>query len=103
VNPFLFFLLKTCIDPAHFLPSQNPQEAPYHRIMRAAHVIKGAAANLMCHQLRAASYALEQAAKAAHEAGANITPQHQAAVQQNVAGLQQAAANLVQFLKSIGV
>mmetsp|Transcript_18381 Transcript_18381/g.22065 ORF Transcript_18381/g.22065 Transcript_18381/m.22065 type:complete len:151 (-) Transcript_18381:168-620(-) len=39
----------------------------YHRIMRASHVIKGAASNLMCQQLRMAAMALEKNASAAHD------------------------------------
>jgi HPt (histidine-containing phosphotransfer) domain-containing protein len=71
--------------------------------MRAAHVVKGAAANLMCTQLRAASMNLEQAANAAHEAGAGITLVHQQAVQQYFTDLQVAGNNFAQFCTSIGV
>lgn len=75
--------------------------------MRAAHVIKGAAANLMCGQLRQASMALEQAASAAHEASAGGTaqppPEMQTAVQTNYANMQQAGSNYLAFLQSIGV
>lgn len=35
--------------------------------MRASHVIKGAASNLMCDELRTAAMHLEQAASAAHD------------------------------------
>mmetsp|Transcript_1933 Transcript_1933/g.2711 ORF Transcript_1933/g.2711 Transcript_1933/m.2711 type:complete len:90 (+) Transcript_1933:72-341(+) len=35
--------------------------------MRASHVIKGAASNLMCQQLRMAAMQLEKTASAAHE------------------------------------
>ena len=86
---------------------QNPQDNPYHRISRAAHGIKGAAANLMCGQLRAASMALEQSASAAHEASKGGTvqppPDLQTAVQNNYAQMQQAGNNYVGFLQSIGV
>lgn len=44
-----------------------PTTAPYQKIMRAAHVIKGAAANLMCPHLRQTSMELELAATAAHD------------------------------------
>lgn len=83
--------------------AQNPQDAPYHRIMRAAHVIKGAAANLMCGQLRQASMQLEQAASQAHEAGPNVTPEVVLAVQTNYAAMQQAGQSFLAFLQSIGV
>jgi HPt (histidine-containing phosphotransfer) domain-containing protein len=71
--------------------------------MRAAHVIKGAAANLMCGQLRQASMQLEQAAAAAHEAGPNVPPELQLAVQTHYAAMQQAGHNYLAFLQSIGV
>jgi HPt (histidine-containing phosphotransfer) domain-containing protein len=91
-NRFPYFLL------------QNPQDAPYHRIMRAAHVIKGASANLMCHQLRTAAMQLEQAASVAHDAGGvTAPPDLQSAVQVRFGDLQQATLNYLAFLQSIGV
>ena len=71
--------------------------------MRAAHVIKGAAANLMCGQLRQTSMQLEQAASQAHEAGLNVTSEMQMAVQTNYAAMQQALQIYLAFLQSIGV
>lgn len=75
--------------------------------MRSAHVIKGAAANLMCGQLRQASLQLEQAASAANDATAGGTAQPsadlQAAVQTEYANLQQASQNFISYLQSIGV
>jgi HPt (histidine-containing phosphotransfer) domain-containing protein len=87
---------------------KNPQDAPYHRIMRAAHVIKGAAANLMCGQLRQASYNLEQAASRAHEAShsattAAISPELMQSVQLCYSEMQQARQNYLSYLQSIGV
>lgn len=88
---------------------QSPQDAPYHRIMRAAHVIKGAAANLMCGQLRQASYNLEQAASRAHDAAANspnhtiAPPEYNTAVQTCYNDMQQARQQLLVYLQSIGV
>ena len=82
---------------------QNPQDDPYHKIMRAAHVIKGAAANLMCGQLRHACMALEHAASAAHEAGSSAPPELVQAVQTNFYNMQQAGNNFQVFLQSIGV
>ena len=89
---------------------KNPQDAPYHRIMRAAHVIKGAAANLMCGQLRQASYNLEQAASRAHEASNNnsaattmMTSELMQNVQHNYNDMQQARQNYLSYLQSIGV
>jgi HPt (histidine-containing phosphotransfer) domain-containing protein len=72
--------------------------------MRAAHVIKGASANLMCHQLRTAAAQLEQAASVAHDAGGVAAPPDlQAAVQVRFGDLQQATLNYLAFLQSIGV
>jgi HPt (histidine-containing phosphotransfer) domain-containing protein len=83
---------------------QSPQDAPYHRIMRATHVVKGAAANLMCGQLRSAAMALEDSAKLAHESGGMTAPLPlQQTVQAHVGQLQIAAQNFVGFLQSIGI
>jgi HPt (histidine-containing phosphotransfer) domain-containing protein len=72
--------------------------------MRAAHVIKGASANLMCAQLRATSLVLEQAASQCHEKGGTASPPPmQAAVQTAYGDLKQAAQNYVAYLVSIGV
>jgi HPt (histidine-containing phosphotransfer) domain-containing protein len=86
-----------------FFIFQTPPESPYHIIMRAAHVIKGAASNLMCNQLRTASMNLEQTANAAHESGNSITPLQQQTVQQCYVELQQAGQQFYTFLQSIGV
>lgn len=83
---------------------QNPQGTPYHQIMRSAHLLKGAAANLMCGPLRAAAMQLENSARAAHEQGeTSAPPDVQAAVQTAHVNLQQAAQNFVAFLFSIGL
>ena len=79
-------------------------------MMRAAHVIKGAAANLMCGQLRQASYNLEQAASRAHEAtsaptntAATIPPELMQNVQLYYNEMEQARQNYASYLQSIGV
>jgi HPt (histidine-containing phosphotransfer) domain-containing protein len=83
---------------------KNPHDAPFHRIMRAAHVVKGAASNLMCSQLRTAAMHLETAASRAHEAGGLTSPQPlQVAVQAAYLGLKQAAHSYAAFLQSIGI
>ena len=66
--------------------------------MRAAHVIKGAASNLMCSQLRATAMNLEQTASAANE-----QREHMANVQARYMELKQAVENYHAFLNSIGV
>jgi HPt (histidine-containing phosphotransfer) domain-containing protein len=72
--------------------------------MRAAHVIKGASANLMCAQLRATAMALESVASQCHEAGGVTSPPPlQAQVQAAYADLKQAAVNYAAHLQTIGV
>ena len=44
---------------------QSPEDSPFVQIMRAAHVIKGAASNLMCAELRQCAMQLETAASSA--------------------------------------
>ncbi|GAX21027.1 hypothetical protein FisN_1Lh301 [Fistulifera solaris] len=83
---------------------QNPGEAPYHLIMRAAHVVKGAAANLMCGQLRTAAMNLEQTSKQVHEAGGTSAPQDiQAQVQLRYSELQVAVQNYMELLKTLNI
>lgn len=83
---------------------QSPQGDPYHQIMRAAHVVKGAAANLMCGQLRNAAMNLEQAAKQTHEAGGTLAPQAlQSAVQTRHAELQQATQSYMAMLQTLNI
>ncbi|VEU33596.1 unnamed protein product [Pseudo-nitzschia multistriata] len=47
---------------------RNPTGSPFVELHRAAHVIKGAASNLMCSQLRDTALALESAATSAANA-----------------------------------
>mmetsp|Transcript_15 Transcript_15/g.13 ORF Transcript_15/g.13 Transcript_15/m.13 type:complete len:119 (-) Transcript_15:305-661(-) len=72
---------------------QSPPANPYEGIMRSAHMLKGASANLMCNQLRQASLNLEEAARRANQQG----------VQAAYGELQMAFTNYVQFLGSIGL
>lgn len=79
-------------------------DAPFHRIKRAAHVIKGASSNLMCHQLRETSTALEKAGAK----GNDITdPNAAAAAMEHVKGLfmelLQANTNYHAFCESNGI
>lgn len=73
--------------------------------MRASHVIKGAASNLMCQQLRQTAMALESQASTANDAAGDP-----AAVQANLPivkarfdELRQAVANYHAFLASVGI
>ncbi len=68
--------------------------------MRASHVIKGAAANLMCEPMRVAALELELCAKAAGTSPDTAPPQQLLARCQN---LQQAVQVFATFLQSIGV
>lgn len=68
--------------------------------MRASHVIKGAAANLMCEPMRVAALELELCAKAAASAADSDPLQQVLARCQN---LQQAVEVFAAFLQSIGV
>mmetsp|Transcript_182 Transcript_182/g.470 ORF Transcript_182/g.470 Transcript_182/m.470 type:complete len:126 (+) Transcript_182:2737-3114(+) len=79
----------------------NVPDGAFHQIMRASHVIKGAASNLMCQQLRQTAMALESQASTANDA---------AAVQANLPivkarfdELRQAVANYHAFLASVGI
>lgn len=67
-----------------------------HRIMRAAHVVKGAASNLMCYDLRDTSAKLEAAANQQVVNSDSI-------VQQHYADMKGAFDHYNQFLESIGV
>lgn len=82
---------------------QNPTDAPFHRIMRASHVIKGAASNLMCAQLRAAAMNLEQAASAANDLDPSQAQQVMGNVQARYMDLKRAVENYHAFLSSISV
>eukprot|EP00541_Cyclophora_tenuis_P019466 CAMPEP_0116551932 /NCGR_PEP_ID=MMETSP0397-20121206/6218_1 /TAXON_ID=216820 /ORGANISM="Cyclophora tenuis, Strain ECT3854" /LENGTH=130 /DNA_ID=CAMNT_0004076851 /DNA_START=92 /DNA_END=484 /DNA_ORIENTATION=+ len=82
---------------------RNPSEAPFHRIMRASHVIKGAASNLMCAQLRHAAMELEQVASQANDVDPSMAQQLMGNVQARYMDLKRAVENYHSFLYSIGV
>ncbi|KAL7570801.1 hypothetical protein ACA910_014430 [Epithemia clementina (nom. ined.)] len=79
----------------------NNNNAPFEQIMRSAHLLKGASANLMCEQLREASLELERTARLAHEAGGR--PPYPHAVQEAIAQLQRAAQQFNVYIQSIGL
>ena len=54
----------------HQSTEQNPTDNPFVGIVRAAHVIKGAASNLMCEQLRKTAMELESTATNAQSSAA---------------------------------
>jgi HPt (histidine-containing phosphotransfer) domain-containing protein len=83
---------------------QNPQGEPFYQIMRAAHVVKGAAANLMCQSMRHTAMQLEDAARRTHESGGMAAPADmQATVQARFLEMQQASQQYFHYLQTIGV
>lgn len=82
---------------------RNPTEQPFHRIMRASHVIKGAASNLMCQQLRQAAMELEQAASNANDLDQNASGAAMSLVKTKYMDLKEATENYQAFLRSISV
>jgi HPt (histidine-containing phosphotransfer) domain-containing protein len=66
-------------------------------IRSAAHVVKGAAANLMCEPLRAAAYGLEMVAKSAPP-NEPVTEQIRENLQRAYEALQEAARNYKKFV-----
>mmetsp|Transcript_9538 Transcript_9538/g.10588 ORF Transcript_9538/g.10588 Transcript_9538/m.10588 type:complete len:127 (-) Transcript_9538:331-711(-) len=78
----------------------TPCDSPFHLIMRAAHVIKGAASNLMCEQLRSTAMALEQDAKVANE---NPEESNIIKVKEDFLQLEKANNEYHAYLKTIGV
>mmetsp|Transcript_50164 Transcript_50164/g.76316 ORF Transcript_50164/g.76316 Transcript_50164/m.76316 type:complete len:127 (-) Transcript_50164:163-543(-) len=83
---------------------RNPVDAPFVQIMRASHVIKGAASNLMCAQLRHTAMNLETAASsAANDPAAMSNPQVLQNVQARYEELKVAVQNYHAYLNSVGV
>ncbi len=89
---------STLLPPIGYQKSNPPDK--YHRIMRAAHVVKGAASNLMCYDLRDTSSHLEAAANSANLQTIESSAME---VQQQYADMKVAFDQLNQFLHSIGV
>jgi len=84
--------------------AQNPTDSPFIQIMRASHVIKGAASNLMCAQLRHSAMNLESAASAAaNDSNGVSNPSVLQPVQEKYEELKVAVANYHDYLKSVGV
>mmetsp|Transcript_46532 Transcript_46532/g.86447 ORF Transcript_46532/g.86447 Transcript_46532/m.86447 type:complete len:127 (-) Transcript_46532:463-843(-) len=79
-----------------------PTDGCFHAIMRASHVIKGAASNLMCQQLRLGAMNLESAAAAANDASGDMHAQMHN-VQQRYQDLRVAVENYHAFLRSVGI
>lgn len=73
--------------------------------MRASHVIKGAASNLMCQELRSAAMDLETAAKEVHSYPANEQAEQskKLGVAEKHQALKKASDDFCEHLESIGV
>lgn len=110
-NFYLLYHLKTIFYTLNVLTilfplspeQQNPVDSPFHRIMRASHVIKGAASNLMCGELRTAAMNLEQAASAANDLDPAHAKEVMVQVQARYVDLKRAVENYNAFLTSISV
>ena len=73
-------------------------------MVRAAHVIKGAASNLMCGQLRETAHALESVSQAASiTPNGMLNPDVLQPVQEKFANLKVAVQNYHTYLISVGV
>jgi len=88
---------------------QNPNDGnPFIQICRAAHVIKGAASNLMCGQLRETAMALETAATEPSKNPALLADVQQRQlllldVHQKFINLKTAVQQYKDYLQSVGV
>mmetsp|Transcript_112 Transcript_112/g.194 ORF Transcript_112/g.194 Transcript_112/m.194 type:complete len:131 (-) Transcript_112:530-922(-) len=85
---------------------RTPTDLTFHNIMRASHVIKGAASNLMCAQLRNAAMELEQCASQAQDASTGNPGAAQAqlaVVSAKFNNLRVAVQNYHAFLASVGI
>ncbi|KAG7359011.1 Hpt domain containing protein [Nitzschia inconspicua] len=83
---------------------RNPTDSPFVQIMRASHVIKGAASNLMCGQLRQTAMNLESAASmAASDPNGSNNASVLQPVQARYEELKVAVANYHAYLQSVGV
>jgi len=81
------------------------KDQPFLLIMRASHVIKGAASNLMCQQLREGAMDLEQAAAAANEMDSDDKALEAATqtVQEKHDELRKAVDKYHEFLESVDI
>lgn len=82
---------------------QNPTDNPFVAIVRAAHVIKGAASNLMCEQLRKTAMVLETTAQTAGNSGNVKDPSVLKTVKDKLADLKVAVSNYHAYLEEVDV
>lgn len=93
---------------------KNPDDNPFIGIVRAAHVIKGAASNLMCEQLRKTAMELESTATNAQSAkdkdkkkedskGAKYDLEDMKIVKKKLENLKVAVQNYHEYLEEVDV
>ena len=83
---------------------KSPEDSPFVQIMRASHVIKGAASNLMCGELRQCAMKLETAASsAANESNGKNDTELLEGVKGVYEDLKVAVENYQKYLQKIGV
>merc|ERR1719261_13589 len=95
---------------------KNLSDNPFVGIVRAAHVIKGAASNLMCEQLRKTAMALESTATNAQSAAtkdkkgsadeekeSEVDPEQLELVKKKLEDLKVAVKNYHEYLKEVDV
>ena len=82
---------------------KNPTDNPFVAIVRAAHVIKGAASNLMCEQLRKTAMALETHAQNASNGGDTKDPKVMESVKEKISDLKVAVSNYHEYLEEVDV
>ena len=98
------FLLTLLRRPFRLVSRQNPVDSPFVQIMRASHVIKGAASNLMCKQLRLCAMNLETAASSAsNDPSSAGNPAVLQQIQARYEELKVAVQNYHAYLQTVGV
>lgn len=93
---------RACTHSAS-LSFQDSADSPFVPIMRASHVIKGAASNLMCAQLRQCAMSLETAASTAANDNADSNATHMATVKEKFEDLKVAVEAYHKYLDDVGV
>lgn len=103
-SPANFCIIIIFLCFASLCIHQGPNSADYYQhIQRASHVIKGAAANLMCHPLRRAAANLEKSAAKAYSVQDKITDEVKQEVLQLFVEFCDAARAYNDFLDTIDV
>ena len=103
-RPHRFVVVVVVVVVGFLFFIQNPGDTPFVQIMRASHVIKGAASNLMCAELRKCAMQLETAASSAanDEKDLSDTVALQD-VKDKFAELEAAVKKYHEYLESVGI